>query len=87
MRFLVYLHCKLKAPKKKTGKGHHSWPVLESVTEEKDEKGNPKLAYCYPSLKDTDNWKDIMLISVLGEKAPCKILDKSVMLGRTWWNF
>jgi hypothetical protein len=44
--------------------------VLESVTEEKDKKGNPKLVYHYPALKDMDNWKGIMLISVLGEKAP-----------------
>jgi hypothetical protein len=56
----------LKAPKKKTGKGHHSCPVLESVTEEKKkvEKGAPKLVYHYPALEDTDNWKIIILISV-----------------------
>jgi hypothetical protein len=44
--------------------------VLEYVTKEKDEKVNLKLVYRYPALEDTDNWKDIMLISVIGEKAP-----------------
>jgi hypothetical protein len=44
--------------------------VLESVTEEKNEKRNPKLVYHYPALEDMDNWKDVMLISVLGENAP-----------------
>jgi hypothetical protein len=54
---------------KKTGKGRHSWPILELVTAEKDKKGNKKFAYTYPALEDVDNWKDKMLISVLGEKA------------------
>jgi hypothetical protein len=56
----------LKTPKTNTVKGCHSWPVLESITKDKDENGNLKLVYRYPA----NNWKDIMLISVHGEKAP-----------------
>jgi hypothetical protein len=41
----------LKATKK-TGKGRHSWPILELVTAEKDKKGTTKFVYTYPALED-----------------------------------
>jgi hypothetical protein len=41
---------------------------LESATVEKDKKGNPIVVYKYPALEDLNNWKDIMLVSVLAEK-------------------